>query len=257
MKRVYILYIVSLLLTTTLLPQKSMAAEPTIDHSEVQEHNSSPFISKGEIIVGLSASYGTVSSNNSTMLYLVSGIDASLSYGSIDPFVGYFYRDNRCAGFRLGYGNVTGKLDSATLDFGESNDIEIEIPYVNVNSSSFNYSVFHRNYLPLDKRGNFGLFAEFELMARDINSVMSFDTGGAPQHVKNKSFEMSIGFNPGVTVFVMNNVSTNVSFGLGGLGYTKIKQLDSEGNVCGSRTTSELDFKFNIIDINFGITIHL
>ncbi len=263
MKKKNLIYSLGLI-AILLLPLKGYATLPlSFEQSgEAQGEQTSKitnpvFISKGEIILGLTAAYGTATTDNTSMLYLLSGIDASLSYGSLDPFVGYFYRDNRCVGFRLGYSTMGGTLDSGSLDFGYTNDLEFDIPYVDFQSSSFNYSIIHRNYLALDKKGAFGLFAEVELMASDGQSVTSFDTGGAEQRINNRSFQLNLGFNPGIVVFVLDNVSTNVSFGMGGLGYTRITQHDEMGNECGSRATSQMRFKFNITDINFGITVHL
>ncbi len=263
MKKSYLIYSLGLLIAL-LLPLPSYATEPSVlaldEESQREPTSNIPnqvFISKGELVVGLSASYGTMATDNTAMLYLLSGIDASLSYGSIDPFIGYFYRDNRCLGLRLGYSTMAGTLDSGSLDFGETNDLEFDIPYVDFQSSSFNYSLIHRNYLTLDKKGAFGLFAEVELMASEGQSTTSFDTGGAEQHINNRSFQLNLGFNPGIVVFVLDNVSTNVSFGMGGLGYSRITQRDDQGNESGSRATSQMRFKFNITDINFGITVHL
>ncbi|MFI3281887.1 MAG: hypothetical protein R3Y44_07980 [Rikenellaceae bacterium] len=263
MKRNYLIYLLGLLvaLSTPLIANATQPADFTVSEVVDREPTSNiplpNFISKGEVILGLTAAYGTVATDNTSMLYLLSGIDASLSYGSLDPFIGYFYRDNRCIGFRLGYSTMAGTLDSGSLDFGETNDLEFDIPYVDFQSSSFNYSVFHRNYLALDKKGAFGLFAETELMASDGQSVTSYDMGGDEQHINNRSFQLNLSFNPGIVVFVLDNVSTNVSFGMGGLKYTRITQTDELGNQSGSRATSQMRFKFNITDINFGITVHL
>ncbi|MFI3264639.1 MAG: hypothetical protein SNG38_05535 [Rikenellaceae bacterium] len=260
MNRIYLISLFSLLVAA-FQPLSAVAAEPTpiVDGEEAttEKLQNPSFISKGEFILGLTASYGTTSTDNSSMLYLLSGIDASLSYGSLNPYMGYFYRDNRCVGLRLGYSTIAGALDSGALDFGDTNDLEIDVPYVDFSSSSFNYSVFHRSYLSLDKKGTFGLFAEVELLASDGQSVTSFDTGGELQNIRNNSFSLNLGFNPGIVVFVLDNVSTNVSFGMGGLGYSRITQHDQEGNESGSRVTSQMRFKFNITEINFGITVHL
>ncbi len=251
MKKVYLIYPLALLIAL-LSPQYLRGQESTAANTQLPV-----FIDKGDIAMGLSASYGTLTTDNSSMFYLLSGVDVALSYGSINPFAGYFYRDNRFVGVRLGYSTMGGTLDSGTLDFGETNDLELDIPYVDFQSSSFNYSILHRNYLALDRKGAFGLYAETELMASDGRSTSRFESGGVEQSINNRSFQLKLNFNPGIVVFVLDNVSTNVSFGMGGLGYTRITQRDEEGNESGSRVTSQMRFKFNITDINFGITVHL
>ncbi|MFI3280626.1 MAG: hypothetical protein R3Y44_01505 [Rikenellaceae bacterium] len=262
MKRAYLTYII-LIALSALTPQIALAAEPqatdslTTDAKYIQKIDQSAFINKGEMMLGLTASYGSLSSDNSALLYLLNGVDAALTYASINPFIGCFYTDNRCVGVRLGYSTIDGVVDSAAIDLGASNDIALDVPNMHLNSRTFEYSIFHRSYLGLDSKGTFGLFAEFELMAQNGKNNISYEISGVQDHTHNESFGLSLGFNPGISVFVLDNVSTNVSFGFGGLGYNKITQYDSEGNMSGSRATSQLRLKFNITDINFGITVHL
>ncbi len=259
MKKVYLI----LSLVLCLSPLAASAMEPlAIDSLKsgaepMREIATPKFIQQDEWIVGATLSYGTLASDNSSLLYLLSGIDAGVSYTSLNPFVGYFYRNNRCIGARLGYGTIDAKIDGGTIDFGESNDITFDIPYVAFTSQSYSYSVFHRNYLSLDKKGSFGFFAEVELTASSSQNTMSLDADSATQDTRNKCFGLGLDFNPGIVVFVLDNVSTNVSFGFGGLGYTRVKQLDADGSVSGSRATSQMRFKLNITDINFGVTVHL
>lgn len=247
-----------------ILPSAVSAAEPNsgredkkkreIFDRDIPEHT---FISKGETVLGLTASYGSVVSDNSSLLYLLTGVDGSLHNTSVDPFVGYFYKDNRCLGLRFGYSKLGGAVKGGKLDLGESNDMSFDIPSVAMESNSFDYAIFHRSYLSLDRKGSFGLFAEFELKARDAQSNVSYDLGGESASVRSDSFHLNLGFNPGIAVFVLDNVSTNVSIGLGGLGYTNITQFDADGAAVGSRKTSKLSLKLNVTEINFGITVHL
>ncbi len=246
-----------------LLPLQLWAVEPLRIDNELKNEpsrdlTSVPFISKGEVAVGLTASYGSLSSSNASLLYLLSGVEASLSYGSLAPFIAYLYTDNRCIGLRLGYSTLSGLVDSGSIDFGASNDMVIDVPYVDMQSASYNYAIFHRSYLSLDSKGTFGLFAEFEFELSDGKSTMSIDTGGEQiSQIRNNNFGLNLSFSPGIVVFVMDNVSTNVSLGMGGLAYSKVTQFDADGNQSGSRVTSQMQFKFNIIDISFGVTIHL
>ncbi len=260
-KSLYIYFFISVM--AIVLPSRAFS-EALLDDDDKpklvrldREIPETTFIEKGETILGLTASYRTMASDNSTLLYMVTDLDASLYSSSINPFIGYFYRDNRCVGLRFGYSRVGGSVDGGVLDLGESNDMSFEIPTVGMSSSSFDYAIFHRSYLSLDKRGSFGLFAEFELQASDGESFISYDISGTSQKIKSDNFAVDLGFNPGIVVFVLDNVSTNVSIGLGGLGYKHVKQYDEGGAISGSRQTSKLSLKLNVTDINFGVTIHL
>ena len=128
-----------------------------------REINKLKFAYKGEVIMGLTASYGTMSSDDTDIMLILDGIDADGTVATVKPFIGYFYRDNNCLGVRFGYRHMDGNLDAARYDLGESNDASGSIPKVNFNSDNYSFGIFHRSYAGLDPKGRFGLFAEFEL----------------------------------------------------------------------------------------------
>ncbi len=66
----------------------------------------------------------------------------------------------------------------------------------------------------------------------------------------------SLNFSPGLCVFIMDNVSFNVSFGVFGINMKNEKQK-TNGIDEGSRFSSGANFRFNIFNINFGLGIHI
>ena len=115
---------------------------------------------RGEIMLGTTASYGTLSTDEADIWTLVSNITAEGAVASVKPFVGYFYRDNRCIGVRFGYQHMSGKIQNAEYDLGASNNISGAIPYFDMKSNSYSFGLFHRSYAGLDPAGRIGLFAE-------------------------------------------------------------------------------------------------
>lgn len=222
-----------------------------------REINRKKFIFKGEKMVGVSASYLSFSGDNADYLLLLTGVDAEGAYASVEPFAGYFYRDNRAVGVRFGYTTINATLDAATIDLGETNDISFDVPYLDYRGKSYSYAIIHRAYAALDDRGHFGLFAEIELSGASGHNTFSYESGSEVKSVRSQSDRFGISFNPGVSVFVMNNLCASVSFEFGGISYTRIKQYDAAGEYCGSRDASQMQFKFNMLAINFGITAHL
>ena len=65
-----------------------------------------------------------------------------------------------------------------------------------------------------------------------------------------------LNFSPGVSVFIMKNVSFNLSFGVFGF-YLKNERQTENGVETGNRTTSGANFRFNLFNINFGIAVHV
>lgn len=215
------------------------------------------FAYKGEWITGLTASYTTLSTANADYLLFLDNLDLDFAMTSIKPYLGYNYRDNQAAGIRFGYSYINGELNSARIDLGESSDIQIEIPYIHLHGQYYSASLFHRSYVALDKHGRFGLFAEVELGATKGEEIFEYGQGSGYVYTRSEKTSMNLNFNPGASVFVMPNVSTSVSFGFGGLDYTKIKQYDENGVESGGREKSGMSFKFNFLAVNFGVTVHI
>lgn len=213
---------------------------------------------KGEFVMGAAVSYGEVDSENSELMLVLDGIDANASVLSIKPFVGYFYKDNRCVGVRFAYSSLGGELGSATLDLGETNDISFDIPYVSLSSESYSCGIFHRSYVGLDRAGRAGLFAEIELMGSKSKGETAYEEStDVIDRSSSESISAELSFNPGVAVYIMPNTCATLSFGFGGLTYKAIDQYDEKGNRTGGRISSKMSFKFNVTAINFGLNIHL
>ena len=215
------------------------------------------FAYKGEVIMGLTASYGTLSSDDTDYMIILDNINASGTVATVKPFLGYFYRDNNCIGIRFGYRHVGGSLNDVRFDLGESNDISMDIPYLDMSSDNYSFGLFHRSYAGLDPKGRFGLFAEFELSFSTGTSDFAYESDGAIRRTYSDNTRVQLMFNPGAAVYIFPNVCATVSFGLGGVQYTSVTQKDEAGNKIGSRKASNMKFKLNIAAINIGMNIHL
>lgn len=222
-----------------------------------REINKLKFAYKGEVIMGLTASYGTLSSDDTDIMLIVDGIGADGSVATVKPFVGYFYRDNNCVGVRFGYRHMGGTLDSGNYDFGESNDLTGALPYLDLASDNYSFGIFHRSYAGLDPKGRFGLFAEFELSMSTGSTNFAYESGDRIKRTYSDNTQFKLAFNPGAAVYIFPNVCATLSFGLGGIQYTSVTQKDAEGHKIGSRKASNMKFKLNIAAINVGMTIHL
>ena len=225
-----------------------------------REINKLKFAYKGEVIMGLTASYGTLSSDDTDIMLLIDGINADGSIATVKPFIGYFYSDNHCLGVRFGYRHMGGSLDNARYDLGESNDLSGAIPKLDINSDNYSFGIFHRSYAGLDPKGRFGLFAEFELSLATGTSKFSYQQNTSSDEMKtthSDNTQLKLSFNPGAAVYIFPNVCATVSFGLGGIQYNSVTQKDENGKKTGSREASNMRFRLNVAAINFGMTVHL
>ena len=225
-----------------------------------REINKLKFAYKGEVMMGLTASYGTLSSDDTDIMLLIDGINADGSIATVKPFIGYFYSDNHCLGVRFGYRHMGGSRDNARYDLGESNDLSGAIPKLDINSDNYSFGIFHRSYAGLDPKGRFGLFAEFELSLATGTSKFSYQQNTSSDEMKtthSDNTQLKLSFNPGAAVYIFPNVCATVSFGLGGIQYNSVTQKDENGKKTGSREASNMRFRRIIAAINFGMTVHL
>ena len=212
---------------------------------------------KGEVMLGLTASYGTITSEDTDFWIIVDNIDAEGTTATVKPFFGYFYRDNNCVGVRFGYNYVHGKLGNVDLDLGDKNDISFSVSDMNLSTESFSVGVFHRSYAGLDPKGRFGLFAELELAYSTGKTRFNYMSGEETKYTRSDNRKLKLSFNPGVAVYIFPNVCGTLSFGLGGVQYASVKQFDGAGAEVGKRTASKRRFRLNLADINIGMIVHL
>lgn len=222
-----------------------------------REIDRNKFAYKGEVMLGLTASYGTISSDDTEFMILIDNINLDGAVATVKPFLGYFYRDNQCIGVRFGYRHINGTLGTLDLDLGSANDISFSINDMHLNSDNFSFGIFHRSYVGLDPKGRFGLFADLDLSLQTGSSEFSYKSDGRIKTTLSDNIQLKLSFNPGVAVYIFPNVCGTLSFGLGGVQYTSVTQKNEEGEKIGSRSASKMRFRLNLADINIGMVIHL
>lgn len=212
---------------------------------------------RGEILIGLTASYGTIKADDTEFMLIFDDINLKGTMTTVNPFVGYAYRDNHVAGVRFGYQLIDFDLGNIAFDLGEQNDLSFSLDNMSLRNRSYSWSIFHRSYAGLDQKGRISFFAEWELQGRVGSLDFSYISDNTRKFSHSRSAGFRLNFNPGMAVYIFPNVCTTVSFGLGGLYYNKIRQSDELGEHTGSRSHSGLRFKFNLADINIGMVVHL
>ena len=154
-------------------PKAKVPRAPRID----RQINSNKFVFKGESMMGLTVSYGTVDSEDSDIGLIIDNIDLNGQMFTIKPHYGFFYRDNNAIGVRLGYSYTNGNLGNAGLNLGEANDISLSLGGLGYSSRGYTAAIYHRSYMSIDRKGRFGLFAEWELSGGFAESRFDFSSG--------------------------------------------------------------------------------
>lgn len=211
------------------------------------------FAPKGQILFGVTFSYADFDSKESSLLMVLKDFDCSGHTVKVNPFFGYFVRDNIAIGVKFGYERSQAELGNLSVDI---DDIDLSMRDMKLSSSLLVGTFFHRSYVGLDAGKRLGLFSETSLSVKLGNSRFSRGVGEDLNDTRTDISEIQLGFSPGMAVFIMNNVSTEVSFGVLGVKYRKESQK-TNGEETGSWRKSGANFKINLLNINLGITIHI
>lgn len=211
------------------------------------------FIPEGTWHVGLTVSYGQFSTSDLQMLDLLSDVDMGASTFSIKPQLSYFIRNNLALGVRMAYTKTSANIDSFKVDIDE--DMNFNLHDIFYRSESYTAAVFLQQYTGIGRRGRFGVYNEVELAFSSGNGDFNRPYNGQLRQTHSTNMEARLTFSPGVCVFVMENVSFNVSFGVFGF-YIRNEKQRVDNEWLGNRFTSGANFKINLFNLAFGIGVH-
>jgi hypothetical protein len=212
------------------------------------------FIPKGTWALGLTASYGELNTEDVEILSVLADLNVHGKMYSIKPSVSYFINHNQSLGLKVVYSNATLDLGSMGLDMGD--DLSFNLRNVSYKSETYTGALSYRNYVGLGRDKRFAVFNEVDFCFATGTSYFSREYNSEPRLTRTRSNEVSLNFSPGVCVFIMENVSFNLSFGVFGVKLHKENQT-TNGVEEGSRLTSGANFRFNIFNINFGLGVHI
>ena len=120
---------------------------------------------------------------------------------------------------------------------------------VDASTNTMGASIFKRTYLGIDRQGRFGIFWDYVLgVTRSRTQIAS-----PAYSVKDK---ISFAFAPGVIYFPMNNISVQANISIADLSYASTTAYEDSG-IVGTHKGWRAQAGLNILNLNFGLTIHL
>ncbi|MCM1152037.1 MAG: hypothetical protein NC328_00060 [Muribaculum sp.] len=212
------------------------------------------FIPKGSWHFGLTASYGEFSTSDLEMFDILDDIDLGAHSFSIRPFISYFIRNNLSVGVRMSYNTTKANIDSFKVDIDE--DMNFNLHDIAYRNESYSTALILNQYIGIARLGRFGVTNEVSLEFSSGNSSFRRPFAGVPKETHTTYMDARLNFSPGVCVFIMKNVSFNLSFGVFGF-YLRNEKQTVDGEALGNRFTSGANFKFNIFNIAMGIGVHI
>lgn len=212
------------------------------------------FIPRGQWNFGLTASYGEIDTEDIQLLSMLTDVSLKGKTYAIRPSVHYFFAHNHSVGLKIVYTHSQAGLGSLGLDIDD--DMNFHLSDVDYVSTTYAGAVTYRNYVGLDRSKRFAVFNEVDLSFASGTSDFTRLYNSEPKRTHTRINELALNFSPGVCVFIMENVSFNLSFGVFGLKYRKEHQF-TNGADEGTRHSSGANFRFNIFNINFGLGVHI
>ena len=210
------------------------------------------FMPKGQWIVGSSVSYSEHNEQNYQFLVL-DGFNSDGYTFKVSPMVCYAFKDNMAAGGRFAYGRTLTKLDGLSINLDEENQFDVDDLY----QLKHSYSVMAvlRNYVTLGSSKRFALFSETQLGMGGSQSKVVNKGGDSVTGTYSTTTDFSIGVAPGIVAFINNYTAVEVSIGVLGLNFSKVKQTTDQVYV-GERSSSSANFKINLFSIGLGIAFY-
>lgn len=206
-------------------------------------------VPKGQWIAGGTLSFST-HSNDSYKFLIVEGINSTGYTVKVSPIVGYAVAPNMAVGLRFGYSRSNLDVSDAKLSITSLDNAT----YYSL-KHSYNVAAFWRQYIPLGKHNKrFALFTEVQLATGGSQSKLA---AGQPVHgVYARSFDVSLGVNPGIVAFITNNMAVELNIGVLGLSYSSTRQVQNQV-VSGTTQSSAMNFSINIFSIGLGVAFYL
>ena len=214
--------------------------------------NPNAFIEKGTWMAGGTASY-SFHNNDDYNLLVVEDIN-STGYGlNVSPAVCYMIRNNMGIGMRVEYSRNLLKLDDAHVDI---EDVSLDIHNYHYIKQMFKTKFILRNYIPLGDSKRFAMFTETQLsfgyeQAKVVNGNLEYPKG-AYDNITN----ISVNLCPGLMAFADEHFAIELSVKMLGLSINHVEQTKNQVYY-GSRNSTAVNFKINVLTVGVGIYYYL
>ena len=219
------------------------------------------FIPKGSVGAGVAFSYnnylvgnGANDSGFSALMSLIGGLHGELLTFGVAPWASYFVMDNLSVGVRFDYDRTSLGLGNASISLGDLANFSIsDFHFL---KQSYTGAITGRYFVPIANSKRFAMFAELRAIGGYAQSenykVDGEDKFGTYQDI----YKFELGLVPGISVFVTDEVSVELSIGLMGFNYNKTVQTTNqvEQSVMES---SGANFKINPLALGLGLSFYI
>ena len=158
------------------------------------------------------------------------------------------------AGLRLAYARSYVNLENIDLDLGE--DLNFNVADQNFLEHSVMTSGFLRTYMGLGSSKVFGFFNEVRLSYGYGQGKQTSGKGNDKTGSYQTTHNFQLGIAPGLAAFVTNYSAVEVSVGVMGFDFKRIKQTRNQVEN-GTYNKNSGNFKIDLFSINIGMTFYI
>lgn len=211
------------------------------------------FIPKGQWLLGGAAAYSEYNGDNLNFLVLknIQGLGYTLN---LTPCFGYFFKDNIAAGLRYAYSRTYLNVENFQVNLGE--DFNINLQNLYLKEHEYEVSGFLRTYMSIGTNKIFGFFNEMRLTYGYSQGKNSTGSGTDYDGSYQTANSIQIGIAPGLTAFVTDFASVEVSIGIMGYDFEWRNQTTNQIET-GDLHKFSGNFKINLFSLNIGLMFYL
>lgn len=210
------------------------------------------FVEKGSWMVGGTANYSLHNMDNYSFL-VIDNIN-STGYGlSVSPAFCYMLKDNLGLGMRVDYDRNMFKIDTAAVNVA---DVGISVRNYHAISHKFKVKAIMKNYIPLGNSRRFAMVNETQLSVGygQGKIIDGHSDNIAGTYETNTSF--GINLCPGMMAFASDHLAVEFNVNMLGFNISHTGQVHNQV-AQGSRNTTSVNFKVNVLSVGFGIYYYL
>lgn len=212
---------------------------------------SSPFVVKGTWMVGGTVNYSQHINDGHSIL-LVKDVNSTGYNISVNPKLLYMVRDNMGVGVKFSYDRgmldlANASLSVAGIEMGASDCYQI--------NHKFSLYGLCRAYVPFTSIKRFSIFADV-ILGGSFKQGKAFNAGGTyVLGTYEQATTLELAVNPGIMVFLTNNLSVECNVGLFGVSYGWRNQITNQV-ASGDSDFTSAGFMVNLLSIGVGLSYY-
>lgn len=207
-----------------------------------------PFIEKGSWMLGGTVSASSFDSKDLNVAVVRDADTRGLSFG-VQPDFLYAITDDFALGVSGIYRRGLTSLESVAVAAGETS---LDIKDFNSISQKYGAALFCRKYFPLGHSGRFAIHIDGEASFTGGDGKISCRKDGQIAGTYEKSFDLGVFLNPGLSAFITPHLVISAGVGLAGVGYSWVDQIHNQV-ATGARNGFSASFIINPLALSVGV----